>query len=285
MPIPISTSAHLAYFEHAPVTLYGHACRMSRTGYAGDHCYSGLCRRRGDHRHLGQSCGRRREAVLMSPTLDKVRIEAWLLFYGYDMAEKNTPWDPGLGSHSEQIHVRCSVGKEALMAAKGAERMNNVCLDIDQFDKVDGGETLSLNGKDAGVIRQNPAESHRLGNSLALAHVCPGIAAGSVLAVSGEGLDYHRNRNCQPDLRPHENPHARLTDSRCRQGNRSCRAGSPGRMADVRRVRRNMHLGSDRPDGVAPFRFEASARLQTFHPAEAWLDSRALNDVADVALF
>ena len=119
--------------------------------------------------------------------LDKVRIEAGLLFYGYDMTGDNTPWEVGLGFTVSTAKGDFR-GKAALMAAKGQEKISNVCLDIDHSDMAAGGETLLLDGEEIGVIN-SPCYSHRLGKSLALAHVRPGIAAGAVLQVAGEGRE------------------------------------------------------------------------------------------------
>ncbi len=75
------------------------------------------------------------------------------------------------------------------MAAAGQEKILNVCLDIDHSDMVAGGETLSLDGAEVGVIN-SPGYSHRMGKSLALAHVSPSaVGEGTVLNVSGEGLE------------------------------------------------------------------------------------------------
>jgi aminomethyltransferase len=53
---------------------------------------------------------------------------------------------------------------------------------------VEGGETLMLDGQDVGVIN-SPCYSHRMGKSLALAHVQPGLSVGTTLTVSGDGLE------------------------------------------------------------------------------------------------
>ena len=118
--------------------------------------------------------------------LDKVRIEAGLLFYGYDMTEVNTPWEVGLGFTVNKSKGEFR-GKAAVMTAKGSEKVNNFCLDIDHSDMVDGGETLLLNGAAVGVIN-SPCFSHRLGKSLALAHVQPELAIGTTLKVSGNDI-------------------------------------------------------------------------------------------------
>ena len=63
-------------------------------------------------------------------SLDKVRIEAGLLFYGYDMTEENTPWEVGLGFtvSTSKADFR---GKDALIAAKDQQKIQNVSLVID----------------------------------------------------------------------------------------------------------------------------------------------------------
>ena len=116
-----------------------------------------------------------------------MRIEAGLLFHGYDMTEDNTPWEVGLGFtvSSAKGDFR---GKSAVMAAKGAEKVNNVCLDIDHPEMVAGGETLMLDGQGVGTIN-SPCYSHRMGKSLALAHVRPGLEVGTTFTVSGDGLE------------------------------------------------------------------------------------------------
>jgi aminomethyltransferase len=74
------------------------------------------------------------------------------------------------------------------MAAKGREKVSNICLDIDHLDMVEGGEVLLLGDEKVGVIN-SPCYSHRMAKSLALAHVRPGIAVGSVLNVKSSTLE------------------------------------------------------------------------------------------------
>ncbi|MEX0346332.1 MAG: aminomethyltransferase family protein [Rhizobiaceae bacterium] len=178
--------ADLAYFQHAPASLFGHACRISRTGYSGERGYEIFA----DASVVGDIWDRLAEAGVMPcsfTALDKVRIEAGLLFYGYDMTEENTPWEVGLGFTVSATKPDFR-GRDALMAARGNETVNNVCLDVDHADMLAGGETLSQNGEDVGVVN-SPCFSHRMNKSLALAHVRPGIAAGSTLQVSGDGVE------------------------------------------------------------------------------------------------
>ena len=75
------------------------------------------------------------------------------------------------------------------MAAKGNEKIKNVGIAVDYADMVVGGETLSLNGADVGVVN-SPCYSHRLGKSLALAHVAPtASAAGTTLKLAGGDIE------------------------------------------------------------------------------------------------
>ena len=176
----------LGYFEHAPAKLFGHECRLSRTGYSGERGYEIFA----DAAVIGDIWDNLVAQGVMPcsfTSLDKVRIEAGLLFYGYDMTDENTPWEVGLG-FTVSKNKGDFRGKEAVLAAKGNEATNNVCLDIDHVDMVAGGEVLSLNGAEVGVVN-SPCFSHRLNKSLALAHINPDVAVGSVLQLSGDGIE------------------------------------------------------------------------------------------------
>ena len=176
----------LAYFEHAPATLFGHSCRISRTGYSGERGYEIFAERV----VIANIWDKLVDAGVMPcsfTALDKVRIEAGLLFYGYDMTEENTPWEVGLGFTISKTKNDFR-GKEAVLAAQGNGKVKNVCLDIDHADMVEGGEILSVNGEQVGIIN-SPCYSHRFGKSLALAHVSPHLPVGASLTVSGGGLE------------------------------------------------------------------------------------------------
>lgn len=176
----------LAYFEHAAASLFGHPCRISRTGYSGERGYEVFA----DASVIGDIWDRLVDAGVMPcsfTALDKVRIEAGLLFYGYDMTGDNTPWEVGLGFTVSKTKGDFR-GKAVVMEAKGNEKTNNVCLDIAHTDMVAGGETLTLDGRDIGIVN-SPCYSHRLGKSLALAHIHPSVKVGASLKVMGEGVD------------------------------------------------------------------------------------------------
>lgn len=177
----------LNYFHHAETELFGHPCRISRTGYTGERGYEIFA----DASVIGGIWDNLAGEGVMPcsfTALDKVRIEAGLLFYGYDMSTDHTPWEVGLGFTVSRSKGDFR-GKEALLAAEGKEKIINVGLVIDHSDMLNGEESLLLNGETVGVVN-SPAYSHRMGKSLALAHVAPSAAsAGTQLMVSGDDIE------------------------------------------------------------------------------------------------
>ena len=160
----------LAYFQHMAISLFGHPCRISRTGYSGERGYEIFV----DEKDVGDVWDKLVGAGVMPcsfASLDKVRIEAGLLFYGYDMTTDHTPYEVGLGFTVTQAKSGYR-GCDELAAAKGHEKIINVCLDIAHADMVNGTESISHNGQVVGIVN-SPCYSHRLGKSLALAHVAP----------------------------------------------------------------------------------------------------------------
>ena len=178
---------NLKYFDHATASLFGHDCRVSRTGYSGERGYEIFA----DASVAGSIWDELVTACVMPcsfTALDKVRIEAGLLFYGYDMTTENTPWEVGLGFTVSKSKTGYR-GYDALMAAKGSEKIINVCLDIEHTDIINGGESLSLDGQQVGIVN-SPGYSHRMKKSLALAHVTPAAAAaGTTLQVSSDNIN------------------------------------------------------------------------------------------------
>ena len=173
----------LAYFTHIPANLFGHSCRISRTGYSGERGYEIFA----DASVVGDIWDNLADAGVMPcsyTALDKVRIEAGLLFYGYDMTTDNTPFEVGLGFTVSKTKGDFR-GREALFVAEGTEKIHNVGLVVDHDDMVNGEEVLSLNGETVGVVN-SPCYSHRMGKSLALAHVKPSAAMpGTKLDLTG----------------------------------------------------------------------------------------------------
>ncbi len=180
----------LRYFHHQATELFGHPCRISRTGYSGERGYEIFA-------EAGVVCdlwdnilghGKADGVLPCSFTaLDKVRVEAALLFFGYDMTDEHSPWEVGLGFtvNRKKENFR---GKDAVFSLEGQERFLLAGIAADHTDALIGGEKLMLDGAEVGVVN-SPAWSHRLKKSLALVHLQPkAAAAGTQLQVAGDDL-------------------------------------------------------------------------------------------------
>lgn len=177
----------LGYFHHSATDLFGHSCRISRTGYSGERGYEILADRKvvGDiwDNILGHG-GPEGIMACSFTALDKVRVEAALLFFGYDMTDDHSPWEVGLGFTINRNKGDFR-GKDAVFGLKGKERFRLAGIVADHDDALVGGEKLILNDEDVGTVN-SPAWSHRLGQSLALVHLRPGIEVGAGLDVVGD---------------------------------------------------------------------------------------------------
>jgi aminomethyltransferase len=178
----------IQYFHHQSAELFGHPCRISRTGYSGERGYEIFARAAVVGDIWDQILGHGATLGIMPcsfASLDKVRIEAALLFFGYDMTAEHTPWEVGLGFtvNRDKGDFR---GKQATLEAEGKERFVAAGISIDHDDALPGGEILQLNGAEVGVVN-SPCWSHRLSKSLALVHLRSNAAApGTSLQVLGD---------------------------------------------------------------------------------------------------
>ena len=181
----------MTYFHHQATELFGHPCRLSRTGYSGERGYeifagSAVIGDIWDH-ILGHGAGL---GILPCSftALDKVRIEAALLFFGYDMTAEHTPWEVGLG-FSVNLDRGDFRGRDAVINSRGQQRFVAAGVAIAHDDALAGGETLLLDGNDVGVIN-SPCWSHRLNKSLALVHLHPDVATpGTQLQVASDAFN------------------------------------------------------------------------------------------------
>ncbi len=180
----------LGYFHQARTTLFGHPVIISRTGYSGERGYEIFAAAEyiGD---IWDQILEKGASIGILPCsftcLDKIRVEAGLLFYPYDMTEANSVWEVGLGWAMAKKGDDYR-GKDAAFALKGQEKIAVVGVDIDHDQALEGGEKLMQDGAEVGVVN-SPVYSHRMGKSLALAHVTPGAATpGTALRVEGDGV-------------------------------------------------------------------------------------------------
>ncbi len=182
----------LPYFHHVSTELFGHRCTVSRTGYSGERGYEIFVGADAVCEVWDQIVGHGAEIGIMPASftaLDKVRIEAALLFYGYDMTDEHTPWEAGLG-WSVSRHKGDFRGKQAVLASEGKQRFVVAGIAVEHNDALAGGETLSIDGEALGTVN-SPAWSHRMKKSIALVHVAPRAASPrTALRVVGEDASY-----------------------------------------------------------------------------------------------
>ena len=186
---PIDLSA-LGYFHQAETTLFGRPALISRTGYSGERGYEIFATAEHVVRLWEEILGAGESAGIVPCSftcLDKIRIEAALLFYPYDMTEANTPWEVTMG-WSVSRKKGDFRGKDAVFAREGQDKILMVGIVADHDDAVEADAALSLDGEKVGVVN-SPGWSHRMQKSLALCHVAPHAAAeGTKLAVEGETM-------------------------------------------------------------------------------------------------
>ena len=180
----------LGYFRQAETTLFGQPVLISRTGYSGERGYEIFATAEHvvplweDIVSAGESAG---IVPCSFSCLDKIRVEAALLFYPYDMTEANTPWEVTMG-WSVSRKKGDFRGKEAVFAREGQEKILMVGIVADHDDAVEAGAALTLGGETVGVVN-SPVWTHRMQKSLALCHVAPNAAAeGTQLALEGETM-------------------------------------------------------------------------------------------------
>ena len=176
----------LTYFHHVDTKLFGKDVLISRTGYSGERGFE-IFVDRADVVELWNTIldvGKNEGVIPCSFTcLDKVRIEAALLFYPYDINEQTTPWEVGLGWSISRKKGEFQ-GSKALFAAEGKDKQRFAGVSADIPGLLDEEGKLMLNGEVVGQIN-SPGYSHRLGKSLGLCHIRPDIQTGTVLQNVG----------------------------------------------------------------------------------------------------
>lgn len=201
---------NLGYFHQQRTELFGYPVILSRTGYSGERGYEIFSRAEfiGD---IWDQIVEKGTSIGIMPCsftcLDKIRVEAGLLFYPYDMKEDNSIWEVGLSWAMAKKGANYR-GKEAAIALRGKEKVRLIGISVDHHDALAVGAKLTMNGKEVGVVN-SPIYSHRMKASLALAHIFPeAIAAGVKLRVEGDA-SYDAEIRSLPFYDPKKNrPHS-----------------------------------------------------------------------------
>lgn len=168
--------ASLPYFEHRQTTLFGLPVTVSRGGYSGEEGFELACAS-ADAVALWDGLLEVGKPAGLIPcswdSLDVARIEAGLLFFPFDMPEGDTtPWEVNLGWAVDADKAADYVGKAALLAARGKERIFQAGVAVRDEVAVEGGARILVDGKEAGVVT-SATFSRYLMQSLALVHLKP----------------------------------------------------------------------------------------------------------------
>ncbi|WP_341485857.1 DUF1989 domain-containing protein [Thioclava sp. GXIMD4215] len=169
---------------------------VSRTGYTGELGYEIFCHPR-DAKQVfeavwaaGQPCGLRPMGLA---GLDLVRIEAGLIFAGYDFDDQTDPFEAGIGfTVPLKSKTADFVGREALIRRKQHPARVFVGLEIEGEEAVSHGDCLRLGRAQIGVVC-SAMHSPRSHMSIALARVDVAHSASGTLLEVGQ-LDGHLRR-------------------------------------------------------------------------------------------
>lgn len=171
------TLAELGWFRHTIARLQtptGAPLVVSRTGYTGELGYEIFCHPKDAVAvydavmAAGADLGIRPMGL---QALDMVRIEAGLIFAGYDFSDETDPFEAGIGF---TVPLKSKpddfIGRDALIRRKDHPSRKFVGLEIDAATDVGHGDTLHLGRAKVGVIC-SAMRSPLLGKQIALARV------------------------------------------------------------------------------------------------------------------
>lgn len=159
--------ARIGHFEGAPVV-------VSRTGYTGELGYEIFCHPKdaGAVFDAVWEAGQNYGIVPMGlEALDMVRIEAGLIFAGYEFSDQTDPFEAGIG-FTVPLKSKADdfIGKEALLKRKENPRHKLVGLEIDANDAVGHGDCVRIGRAQVGVVTSG-MRSPILKKNIALARV------------------------------------------------------------------------------------------------------------------
>ncbi|WP_299685971.1 aminomethyltransferase family protein [uncultured Tateyamaria sp.] len=189
----------LGWFRFTPARLNtesGTPFVISRTGYTGELGYEVMCHPK-DAAEIfdaiwdaGQGHGLRPMGL---EALDMVRIEAGLIFAGYDFSDQTDPFEAGIGftvplkSKEDDF-----IGRNALIRRKEHPSRKMVGLDIDSNVAVDHGDCIHIGRAQVGEVTSS-MRSPLLGKNIALARI--DVAHAEIGAAVEVGkLDGHQKR-------------------------------------------------------------------------------------------
>ena len=160
---------------------------VSRTGYTGELGFEIFCHPKDGHAVYDAVWANGGDLGLKPmglAALDMVRIEAGLIFAGYDFSDQTDPFEAGIG-FTVPLKTKTDdfIGREALIRRKENPLHKFVGLDIDANVDVGHGDCLHIGRAQVGVVTSS-MRSPLLGKNIALARVdLAHSAVGTVLEV------------------------------------------------------------------------------------------------------
>jgi len=189
-------------FDGAPIV-------VSRTGYTGELGYEVFCHPK-DAVTVFDAIWQAGEPHGLTPfgleALDMVRIEAGLVFAGYEFCDQTDPFEAGIG-FTVPLRTKTDdfIGREALVRRSEHPQRKLVGLDIDANDAVGHGDCVHVGRAQVGVVT-SAMRSPLLGRTIALARVDV-IHADIGTEVEVGKLDGHQKRLPARVVRfPHYDP-------------------------------------------------------------------------------
>ena len=177
----------LGWFKFTPARLHNEAGTpfvLSRTGYTGELGYEVMCHPR-DCAEIFNAIWEAGQDHGIKPmgleALDMVRIEAGLIFAGYDFSDQTDPFEAGIGF---TVPLKSKpddfVGRDALIRRKENPMRKLVGLEVDAQVEVGHGDCVHVGRAQIGEIT-SAVRSPLLGKNIAMArvdvaHAAPGTA-------------------------------------------------------------------------------------------------------------
>ena len=191
--------ADIAWFRFAPARiggLHGTAVVVSRTGYTGELGYEVFCHPNDAVEvfdaiwEAGQKHGLIPCGML---AIDMLRIEAGLIFAGYDFDDTTDPFEAGIGfTVPLKTQEDDFIGRAAIERRKANPRDKLVGLDVEGGNVPSHGDCVRLGKAQVGVIT-SAVKSPILGKVIALARVDVTVAEEGTALEIGQ-LDGHQKR-------------------------------------------------------------------------------------------
>lgn len=178
---------HLGWFRFTPARLHnesGTAFVLSRTGYTGELGYEVMCHPKDCNEifdaiwETGQDHGIKPMGL---DALDMVRVEAGLIFAGYDFSDQTDPFEAGIGfTVPLKSKTDDFMGRDALIRRKEHPMRKMVGIEIDSNVDVGHGDCIHIGRAQIGEVT-SAMRSPLLGKNVAMAridvaHAAPGTA-------------------------------------------------------------------------------------------------------------